>query len=805
MTLSLALLSALALFASHEPTHAPAQVAPAEMPAQLADKGKARGVLRYAVVDPAAKAIPCRLTFVPSAGDDLDLFPNIGARPEQLAVRRNVVYTLSGSGAFTVPVGTYTVYASRGIEWSMAAELLTFEPGKEITWQPVLRRAVSTPGWVSGDFHLHTLVYSGHGDSNLNERIISLVGEGVELAVATDHNHHTDYAPTVSKLGAHEELQTVVGNEISAPIGHLNAFPLDPERPVADPNSNDANALFKFLRSEPNAAGVVPVIQLNHPRWLGIDYFTICGLDPVTGVSQSPNYSANFDTIEVLNSNPGWGYHDADTTDLEVGGGIHSVLQDWYNLLNRGQRCFAVGNSDSHTVRKMTAGYPRNFVASSANTPDQIEISEIAESLRAGRVFTTTGPFVEFRVNGAEMGETITLDSNRFMVFVRVRAPNWILLNRVKFIINGDIWRTVEIEPFVLESGKITWPILQEVFEIHGDAWVHVIVEGDEPLEPLVTPQDRPILPLAICNPIWLNTQETAEWTSPWGAALIESGKLPQLRGLRPSAAALLCQAAVERRRPQAALLCMSALTSNERRVQLAGLRGAETLRGSAFAPAIEALLRGASDPFLALAAARALAVCSPEENGARLLALFERFGRDRLVRYPRELDHLLTGTPCRDWSVIGSFDGGSGAILFEGEFGPLSDPRAAGPHPGKAGSIEWREATAREDGFLDLVTPDPRMSSRSVSYARTWIRTEKSREALYAIGTEDGGRLWVNGAELYADSSQHDASPLQHIATLTLQAGWNEILIGVQNGGGPTGLYFRVLAEDLEFAAQRP
>jgi hypothetical protein len=96
-------------------------------------------------------------------------------------------------------------------------------------------------------------------------------------------------------------------------------------------------------------------------------------------------------------------------------------------------------------------------------------------------------------------------------------------------------------------------------------------------------------------------------------------------------------------------------------------------------------------------------------------------------------------------------------------------------------------------------------MSSRSVSYARTWIRTEKSREALYAIGTEDGGRLWVNGAELYADSSQHDASPLQHIATLTLQAGWNEILIGVQNGGGPTGLYFRVLAEDLEFAAQRP
>ena len=30
-------------------------------------------------------------------------------------------------------------------------------------------------GWVSGDFHLHTLTYSGHGDSNMPERIISIV------------------------------------------------------------------------------------------------------------------------------------------------------------------------------------------------------------------------------------------------------------------------------------------------------------------------------------------------------------------------------------------------------------------------------------------------------------------------------------------------------------------------------------------------------------------------------------------------------------------------------------------------------
>ena len=34
----------------------------------------------------------------------------------------------------------------------------------------------------------------------MNERIISLVGENVEFAVATDHNHNTDYQPTIDNL-----------------------------------------------------------------------------------------------------------------------------------------------------------------------------------------------------------------------------------------------------------------------------------------------------------------------------------------------------------------------------------------------------------------------------------------------------------------------------------------------------------------------------------------------------------------------------------------------------------------------------
>ena len=58
-----------------------------------------------------------------------------------------------------------------------------------------ISQEVDTPGFVAADTHLHTYSFSGHGDASLDERIFTLAGEGVELAIATDHNHFTDYKP----------------------------------------------------------------------------------------------------------------------------------------------------------------------------------------------------------------------------------------------------------------------------------------------------------------------------------------------------------------------------------------------------------------------------------------------------------------------------------------------------------------------------------------------------------------------------------------------------------------------------------
>jgi hypothetical protein len=172
----------------------------AQKPAPTAGDVPNAASLRFAVSNADGTRIPCRLTFVDAGATPPKLFANADAAPDELAVRQNVVY-LRGEGVITVPAGSYTVYASRGPEWSINKAQVTLESGKETAFAATLKHEVDTAGWISGDFHLHTLTHSGHGDANMKERILTFLGEGLEFAVATDHNHNIDYEPTVRELG----------------------------------------------------------------------------------------------------------------------------------------------------------------------------------------------------------------------------------------------------------------------------------------------------------------------------------------------------------------------------------------------------------------------------------------------------------------------------------------------------------------------------------------------------------------------------------------------------------------------------
>ena len=793
-------------------------------PAQTAGV-QPHGVLRYEILDEQGNLLPARLTFVAPDGTHPQLFPNTQARPDDLAVRHNVVYSLSGAGAITIPVGEYTAWVSRGLEYKVQSRSLKVTENGELIWTPTLVHEIDTKGWVSGDFHLHTLTHSGHGDSNMPERVISLIGEGVEFAVATDHNHNTNYEPTMSQLGVPDAMRAVVGNEVSTPIGHFNTFPLDANEPIINPDIDDAHELFRIMREQPNQFGTVPVVQVNHPRWGGIDYFGQFNLDPITATTLNAKFSYDFDSVEIFNENEGWGYMDPDESDLPLGSGSFSVLRDWFNMLNRGYRIAAVGNSDSHNVKSELAGWPRNFIVSTTDTPSEISPAEIAANIRAKRVYTTLGPVVDFSINGTPMGgETNTLADQRadraageVDIAIRVQVPSWISCDRVMIVVNGETVRTIDVsqETRVLRLDTV------ERMRLGRDSWVSLLVEGDTPLDPIVHNQGRPIYPWAVINPIWIDANNDGQWTAPVDQARNMLSRLhpdevrrslidaPDAQWENLLIAAAESDAFLEQ-------VLQDGLAHNSRRVRLAAagalqrqLIRLESVSGKLNEEQRRAWTRSLRDSYamaqgdehlrmrllLALKAAGdkqvqrdALAVLQDEEQRKGL-----RKGLDTM------LAELVGGTYITEWSVAGYFDTPAFGTL-QLSMTPAEINPSLKTYPGGKSEepVEWIEAHGEDNGYINLESllrdqsPD-----NAIVTARIWFNSDGS-ELPYTFGADDASRIMLNSKVIYEEHTDHSADPIQQIGTMHPRKGVNMLTVSVENGSGGYGFYLRLLDDEV-------
>ncbi|MCP4248861.1 MAG: CehA/McbA family metallohydrolase [bacterium] len=797
-------------FATASSAGGPVRLAQHAPPAPTADPEKPSATLRYSIQDETGRPMPGRLTFLGPGGPTADLFPNTQAAPDGLAVRKNIIYTLSGQGAVTVPPDRYTIYASRGPEWSIHSQQVNLKAGGEAEFSARLRREVDTSGWVCADFHLHTLTYSGHGDSNLKERIITFLGEGLEFAVATDHNHNTDYQPTMQALGVEADLTAVTGNEVTVPIGHFNAFPLDPKRPVPPKDSRDATTLFKLIRAEPNRYGIVPVIQVNHPRWGRIAYFGNGELDPVTGVAHADLHSYDFDSIEVFNENEGWGYYDAERTrEPATGAARHCVLRDWFNMLNRGRRPAAVGNSDSHTVHNTLAAYPRNYLPSSTDDPGRIDVAEVAAAVKGQRLFTSIGPFVEYWVDDRPMGADVKAADGSVELRIKIQAASWVDCDRVKIVINGDVVRELPV-PDTRQVERLDTTV--EV-AVPRDCWLTLLVEGDDSLAPIVHDQGRPVRPLAVTNPVWIDADGDGRWASPWEQAqsllAAHGDELPinVLADLRPSERGLVVFAAAEGKHPAAGKLIRGGLADDARVVRLLAARAAETLGDSALATDLIRYCRAESDdPYAAVSMLRAVAACAPDGYEALAFEFADRHGADTLARYSREVFGRLAFNVVRDWMAVGYFPNPEPKALVTIGYGPETEGGCqAAAFDGKGdGPIAWQARQADESGYLDLGTlhGGSGLGQNAIAYARTWLFAPDDRTVRFALGTDDGCRLWINDVLIHEDNTRHGADPYRYVGRMQLKSGWNRVLVKVENGVGDFGLYFRIFDQAVRAAA---
>jgi hypothetical protein len=400
-------------------------------------------------------------------------------------------FDMTGSSEFNLEPGTYRFVISRGPEYTIYDEVIEVTAGASTVLEgTALARAVRTPGFISADLHVHSIVSP---DSGLNQKIraLSAAAEALDVLQSTDHDYITDYGPVVDDLVSQGlipagSMQTSAGDEVTPNhYGHLNVFPLvpdltDPEGGAIDWSDSPLDVvgpdpdygptldeLIAMIREDPGEE----VIQMNHIMDNPTGVLLACGwvttpfymegygvgpfasyADPVERRmpprSSGVGLPLDFGTSGLVTT-------DFNTLELSIGQHAHdnsillrSAIPTWFNLLNLGLIVTATADSDSHRAIANPIGLPRNFIASSVDprdgmgsSHDAIDLEEYAHSINSGRVTVSAGPVISISAKGegssvAVVGDTILGRKSTFTV--KVEAPSWAWFDTVDVYANTE-------------------------------------------------------------------------------------------------------------------------------------------------------------------------------------------------------------------------------------------------------------------------------------------------------------------------------------------------------------------------------
>ena len=457
--------------------------------------------------DADGQALPCRLTLVRSDGT---LQPLLAEPAGRVAARTGVVYTRDGRASIMAPAGNYMLYAGRGFEWSVSRKAVRVKSGSPANVALTLRHEVPAEGWIAADSHIHTLTYSGHGDATIEERLLTIAGEGIELAISTDHNHHTDYGPVAASTGTNSWFTPVIGNEVTTKHGHFNAFPIAPDAPVLNANEQDWARLIPAMRATPG----VKVITLNHPRDVhnGFVPFGALQFNPNTGRHRDAE-ALDIDAIEVV-------------TSAALQSDVNLLFRDWFALLNRGHRISAIGSSDSHDVNRFILGQGRTYVAVNDRDPVRIDLEEAWRSYRSGRLLVSLGLLANMKVDGRfSVGDTATRLGETLKVEITVMGPSWIQADHLVLYANGVLIREENLEDAFRpgEKARVTWELPKPKHDVHlvaiatGPGVKEPFWEIPRPYQPSTTTFHPRVL--GATNPIWIDANGDGKFESAYAIA----------------------------------------------------------------------------------------------------------------------------------------------------------------------------------------------------------------------------------------------------------------------------------------------
>jgi len=321
-------------------------------------------------------------------------------------------------GEFTVeaPPGRMTFEAVRGFEYRPAQQEVEIQPDRTTSATLLLRRIVDMParGWHSGSTHVH-MNYGGNLHNTPDNLAMMASAEDLHLVnalVANKDNRVLDWQYFQPNRREYPLLRPVPGVKIlfgeeyrPAFHGHsfllglrdhlVSPFPSNYEGTALDSLYPSNTDIFRKAKAQGGITGYV---------------------HPALGPPSAFPVDAALGTLDAL----------------EWSAAVRAQMEMWGHALNNDIPLVPVGGEDSinDLHRLKTLGAVRTYV----HLDGPLSASAWLEGLAKGRTFFSTGPLLDFRVNGRLPGDVIRLPAAGGAV--TIEGTVWSLGRLSKVVVN---------------------------------------------------------------------------------------------------------------------------------------------------------------------------------------------------------------------------------------------------------------------------------------------------------------------------------------------------------------------------------
>ncbi|HET8549194.1 MAG TPA: CehA/McbA family metallohydrolase [Bryobacteraceae bacterium] len=370
----------------------------------------------------------------------------------------------AGNHEVFVPPGKLKVQVTRGFEyWPREAEVDVTAAQKHVVTITLTRMTdMRAKGWYNGSTHTH-MNYGGNLRNTLENLMFMARSEGQDIVnelVANKENRVFDYQYFESGGGEHSvsrsdaQTRLLVGEEYRPPFyGHVFLLGL-------------AEHLISPFLTGYEGTGVESLYPSN------TDIFRkALAQNAVTGYVHA--FSGESDPLErdlgVAKAFP----VDAALKTvqcLEWSTASRAQLKVWHHALNNDLRVTPTGGEDS--ISNLHIGKLIGSVRTYAYLGSDFSITAWLEALRQGRTFFTSGPLLEFRIDGKVPGEEIRLSSGGGTVALEAQVKSIAPLSQVVIHRNGAPWKQLALHADAKSAS------LRTSFPVTESGWYSLYAEG---------------------------------------------------------------------------------------------------------------------------------------------------------------------------------------------------------------------------------------------------------------------------------------------------------------------------------------